>query len=439
MSWQAEFEKKLVTPENAAKLVQPGWRVAFALGGAEPKAFGDALAARRREIKDISVFVPVPRRDFGWYDSANDEGSSITVGYLLPQWRERLGARVDYRITTLDYRFKAEHERPEDHAPPDVYICEVSAPDDHGFCSFGAARWDKKERLRAARVGIAQINSKLIRTFGDNFVHISEVSHFLEDQPREARDPQPPAIPEEVRKMAEFIKPLIRDGDTVQIGAGSATEPLASCGVFNGRNDLGLHTEFVAYGIVDLVRQGVFTGARKTLHKGRMVATATGGTLRDLEFVHENPLFELYGHHYTHDIRTIAAHDNMVAIDNCLAVDLSGQITAESLGPRIMAGPGGQPAFAIGALLSRGGRFISVLPSTATTAGGKVSRIVPRLPEGTVITIPRTVADYVVTEYGVAKLLGKTLRSRAEALIEIAHPDFRPELRNEGRKMFWGA
>jgi 4-hydroxybutyrate CoA-transferase len=180
----------------------------------------------------------------------------------------------------------------------------------------------------------------------------------------------------------------------------------------------------------------VITGRHKTLNQHKAVATACGGgTPEDMEFAHMNPLVELYPAEYVLDIRVISAHDRMVTLNSAVCVDLTGQITAESLGERLISGSGGQTAFAIGSCMSKGGRFISVLPSSA--GGGKHSRIVPKLPEGTVITVPRILADYVVTEYGAAKLKGKTQRQRAMALIEIAHEDFRAELEKEARRMYW--
>ena len=237
------------------------------------------------------------------------------------------------------------------------------------------------------------------------------------------------------RKIAENIGSLIQDGDTIEIGVGGTIEWVPELGVLDNKNDLGLHSEICPRGIIDLVRNGVITGKYKTKHPGKAVCTAVGGTKAHLDYVHQNPAFELYDGTYVLDPVVIAAHDNMAAINSAVSVDLTGQINTESIGPRMIGGAGGQPAFAIGASMSKGGKYILALPSTA--AQGRVSRIVARMAEGSIISIPRTLTDYIVTEYGIIELKGKTQRHRAEALIEIAHPDFRKELAKEARKMFW--
>jgi 4-hydroxybutyrate CoA-transferase len=211
---------------------------------------------------------------------------------------------------------------------------------------------------------------------------------------------------------------------------------MVSLGLFDGKHDLGFHTQATPQGVISLVRDGVITGKYKTLHPGKVVATSIGGSSREeMEWVNENPLFLLVDVTYLEDIRIIAAHDNMVAINNALAVDLMGQITAETLGTKSLSVAGGQIPFVLGAWLSNGGRAITVLPSTARD--GTVSRIMPALPLGTAVTIQRNCADFIVTEYGVAKLRGKSARKRTEELISVAHPDFRAELRKEAQKLYW--
>jgi 4-hydroxybutyrate CoA-transferase len=228
---------------------------------------------------------------------------------------------------------------------------------------------------------------------------------------------------------------LIQDGDTLQIGVGSAAECLAQNGNLNNKTDLGWHSETTPRGIIPLVRNGVITGKRKTINTGKLVAIALGGSEEDMKFVDRNPLFELYDSDYVLDPRVVSANDRFVGINAAVAVDLTGQIAAESVGPAILSGPGGQLTFAIGAQLSKGGRFITTLQSTAR--GGKFSRIVPMLQEGSMITVPRTLADIVVTEFGIARLRGKTHRERALELIAVAHPDFRAELKRQAGDMFW--
>jgi len=229
---------------------------------------------------------------------------------------------------------------------------------------------------------------------------------------------------------------LIRDGDTLQIGVGRTTEPLVGLGLLDGKKDLGWHSEATPPGIISLIREGVINGSRKTLHEGKAVVTSIGGSSREeMKWVDRNPSIMLVDIAYFEDLRVIGAHDNFVAINNALMIDLTGQICCETIGTRQMATAGGQIAFVFGSWLSKGGRSITVLPSTAV--GGTVSRIVPTLPEGSVVTIQRNCADYIATEFGIAHLKGKTRRERAKALIAVAHPDFRDELTKKAKQFFW--
>lgn len=429
--WQEEYRRKVVPAEEAASHIKSGDTVVFSTGR-EAQYLGLQLAARKDELREVKVYVPTPGRDFGWYDPGWAESFSVTINYVNPVAREAMQGRlVDFYIIPA-----TPPMAPDLGMSIDVYLIEVSPPDEQGFCSFGASVWDKRERIAQSKLVIAEVNSNLIRTYGENFVHVSQISYFVENPPpRERRRFTRGETPDpHVKAIAEQVKKVLKDGDTLQIGAGTITEWLPELGVFDNFVDLGYHSEITPRGIVRLVRNGVITGTRKTLHPGKVVATAAGGAREDMEFVNDNPLFELYSMYHTHDIRVIAAHDNMVAVNGALAVDLTGQITAESLGASMYTGPGGQPAFAVGACLSRGGRSIHVLPSV--TSDGR-SRITHQLLPGTIVTIPRTFTDIVITEYGAAYLRGTTQRQRAERLIAIAHPDHRAELRKEAQKLFW--
>lgn len=438
MSWNKVYEKRLVTPEEAVKIIKSGDRVVFCQGN-EPLGMGLALAARKEELRNVQISVRTPGRDFGWYDPGWEESFQIEVGFVLPIVKEAAAERrCDLAIGSLGFIFHEEERR-----PADVVMVEVSPPDNHGFCSFGASLWNKKAEVRAAKIAIAEVNENLIRTYGENFIHVSEIDYFVKHTPS-GRQPGSTDLlgrktqePGEVEKsIAQHVSTLIRDGDTIQIGIGSASEWCAKLGTFDNKHDLGWHSETTPQRIIKLIREGIFTGNRKTMNTGIAVATACGGgTKEDMMWVNMNPLFELYSADYVLDVRVISAHDNMVSINGAVAVDLTGQITAESIGPRVISGTGGQLAFAIGASLSKGGRVITILPSTA--AGGKVSRIVPIFEGGTVITVPRVLTDCIVTEYGIAKLKGKTQRERALELIKVAHPDFRSTLLKEAKKLFW--
>ena len=437
--WQAEYQRKLVTPEEAVKVVKSGDHVAFTYGR-EPLALGLALANRKDELKDVTVFVRTPSMDFGWYDAGWEDSFKIEISFILPIVREMAAERrCDFRIGSL---LSLSSDNPV-VTDADVLLVEVSPPNSQGFCSFGASVWGKKRQVQMAKKVLAEVNPSLIRTYEDNSIHVSEIDYFVE-HPATGRMPGSTDLlgrktwqPGEVEKtIAGYVSSLINDGDTLQIGVGSTSEWIVQLGALDDKHDLGWHSETTPRGVIKLVREGVITGKYKKIHTGKVVAVAVGGgTLEDMEFVNGNPMFELYDGDYVLDPRVVSQLDNMVAVNSALCVDLTGQIAAESLGTSMVSGTGGQLAFAVGCQLSEGGRFINTLPSTAKK--GTVSRIVSRLERGTIVTVPRTLADIVVTEYGIARLKGKTQRERANELINIAHPDFRAGLKREAEELFW--
>jgi 4-hydroxybutyrate CoA-transferase len=438
MSWEEEYQRKTVTAEEAISHIKSGDRVVFVQGN-EPQALGLALASRFGELENVCISVRTPGRDFGWYDPGWEASFAIEIGFPLPIVRQIIAERrCDIAIGSVGFVYNVEGSR-----PPDAVLLELSPPDAHGYCSFGASVWTKLSELRGAKLVMAEINKNLIRTYGENYVHVSEIDYFVEHTPS-GRTPGSTDLlgrknvePGPVEKtIAGYVGTLIKDGDTLQIGVGSTSEWCAQLDTFNDKNDLGWHSETTPRGIIKLVRDGIITGKYKTINKGKAVATACGGgTVEDMAFVNMNPMFELYPAEYCLDIRVIAQHDNMVAINSAVEVDLTGQIGAESIGSRLLSGAGGQTAFAIGANLSKGGRNITVLPSTASN--GTISRIKPVLDPGTIVTVPRIMADYIITEFGIARMKGKTQRQRAMEMISIAHPDFRGELKKEADKLYW--
>ena len=435
-NWREDYQKKLTTPEEAIKVVQKGDHVAFAYGS-EPLALGLALVNRGVEVGGVNVFVPAPGRDFMWYDAGWEDTFQVEVGCVLPICRKMVEERRgDYLVSSLQWSVEPGLRK------SDVILVQVSPPEDHGYCSFGASLWNKKQALKDSKIVLAEVNENLIRTYGENFVHVSEIDYFVEHTTsgrvagatdmlgRKTTGPG-----ERERKIAEYVASLIRDGDVVELGAGGTAEHLFALDTFDGNNDIGVHSENLPPGIVGLVRKGIITNQRKNIHRGKVVSTACGGSSKeDMDFINMNPLFELYESYYVLDPRVIAQSDNVLAINSAMAVDVTGQIAAESLGPTMMSTTGGQLAFAIGAHLSKGGRSVVTLHSTVKD--NAISCIVPALSPGTVVTVPRVLADIIVTEYGIAHLRGKTQRERAQELIAVAHPDFRAELRKEAQKLF---
>jgi len=436
--WQEEYKKKIVPAETAASLVKSGDRVAFTLGR-EALAVGLALAARKDELKDVHILDPFPGYDFGWYDPGWEDSFEITIWMPTALSQQMMDERrCHLEVSDMLARSFFNGELGD---ALDVVITEVSSPDNKGFCSFGASLWNKRRHIKKAKLVIAEVNPNLIRTYGDNYVHVSEIDYFVEHAHsgatpglgslagRALKELQP-----HLKDICGYVSEIIKDGDTVQIGVGRTTEPLVRLGLIDGKHDLGWHSEATPPGVIALVKEGVINGSRKTLHPGKVVVTSIGGsTTEEMNWVHENPLFWLVDVEYLY--RTVALNDNMVTINNAVVIDLGGQISAESIGTRIISAAGGQPAFVYGALCAKGGRAVTVIPSVARSGDHLVSRIVPVLEPGTTVTIPRWGADIIVTEYGVAHLRGKSLRARAEELITVAHPDFRAELKKAARKL----
>jgi 4-hydroxybutyrate CoA-transferase len=278
----------------------------------------------------------------------------------------------------------------------------------------------------------------MLRTFrDDNRISVSEIAAFVEGNESPINYIPPMELSADLKPLAGYLSTLIRSGDTIQTGNTELTGNLIKQGMLDGKEDLGVHTEVVSHGIVDLVKKGVINGKRKNINPGKVVCVSFYWYVNPeiFAYLNENPIFEMRDATYTNNLRVIASHDNMVSINGALSMDLMGQMTVETtFGRLLFNGPGGLPEFAIGAMLSKGGRSIIYFPSTASN--GAVSRIVPFLEEGTAVTLPRTFIDYVVTEYGIASLAGKSLRERANELIAIAHPDFRNELKKAAQGIF---
>ena len=483
--WRETYESRLMTAEEAVKTVKSGDTVVIPIFS--PGTLLPPLFARKDELRDVMVRVMAPATDPGWFSPGAEESFSIEFETFIGDFArvvtdERRGA---YLPNLLSLAFRPFDEGRSEQRPLDVALVSVTPPNAHGYCGFGAHLWTKRGLARRAATVVAEVDPTLIATFGDCFVHVSEIDCFVEYSPPpvtmelvreqlEGLEPERRAQYEEIaaqvdlqrlapvlpllkvlepqalkrflgileppatyRDIGGYLSELVRDGDTIQIGVGEPSAYMTRVGAFEDKHDLGIHTEMGSPGLAKLVECGIATGRRKTIHKRKAVAIAwTGCDDEDRQIIDGNPAFELYDPEYLLDIRTISANDNLVAINNAVSVDLVGQINSEStFGGRMINGSGGQPESHLGAILSPGGRAVTLLPSTALE--GAVSRIVAQLETGSMVTIPRFFADIVVTEYGVARLWGKNHRQRAEELIAIAHPDFRADLRREARRLWW--
>jgi 4-hydroxybutyrate CoA-transferase len=429
--WQDLYRQRLTTAADAAARVQPGDHLYVPIGQA-PHALLRALVART-DLRDVRITC-LPALDYGWFEPEVAERLSVNILYANPFTRDALDNRIaDYTPFMMYGGHKAIDEGRPEARPIDVNLITVTPPNAHGYVCLGHSVWDARTCVRRAGMTIATVNEHLPRTFGDSWLHVSEIACFIEDHTPIPERPPIPADPWDA-PIAGYVGSLINNGDTVQVGVGSTTGGLVALGAFVGKEDLGYFGELTVPGTVDLVRQGVITSKKMTSHPGKFVTTTAGNSAADRAFINDNPTFEFYAIDYIHDPRAIAAHDNYLAINNALAVDLTGQIAASTIGPRVYSGTGGHLSFAAGAFMSRGGRYVCVVPATAR--GGTVSRITPHFDAGQIVTVPRDMADIVVTEYGIARLLNRSVRERAEALISIAHPDFRAELRAQARTLF---
>jgi 4-hydroxybutyrate CoA-transferase len=417
MTWQAGSLPRLTDARQALQCVRSGDRVWIEPGCATPSPLVSALVERGAELRDVEVVhmmtlgdAPYTRPEFHGHFRHNGLFLGGNVREAVQQ------GRADYTPIFLS---EIEELFTSGAMPLDVVLMQVSPPDQHGFVSLGTSVDCTLTAARCAGQVIAEVNERMPRTHGDGFLHVSKFDALVETS-RPLLELAPEAPTELQRQIARNAAALIHDGATLQVGIGGIPDAVLHCLV--DRRDLGIHTEMFSDGVIGLIEAGVINGERKTLDRGKLVAGFVLGTRRLFDFIDDNPLFEFRPIRYTNDPYVIAQNDNMVAINSALEVDLTGQICSDSIGTRPYSGVGGQVDFMRGAARSKGGRPIIALPSTAKN--GTISRIVPTLTAGAGVVTSRADVHYVVTEYGVAYLHGKTLRQRAEALIAIADPRF---------------
>ena len=421
MTWTEDFERKRVSAAQALEVVHSGARIWIQSGCGTPSPLVDALVARAPQLRDVEI---IHMKTLGAADYTRPEyaGHFRHRGLFLGENVRAAvcDGRADYTPIFLS---EIENLFETGALPLDVVLMQVSPPDAHGFVSLGTTVDCTQTALRCARVVIAEVNRQMPRTHGDTVVPLSRISAIVEtDRPLLQLEAEPAT--EMHMRVARNVASLIPDGATLQTGIGGISEAVLHC--LSDKHDLGIHTEMVPDGVIDLMESGVINGERKTLHRGKAVVSFVLGTRRLFDYIHENPAFEFRLISYTNDPYVVAQNERMVAINSALQIDMTGQVCADSLGTRPYSGFGGQIDFIRGAARSKGGVPIIALPSTAR--GGAVSRIVPVLEPGAGVVTSRADVHYVVTEHGIAYLHGKTLRERAEALIAIADPRFQTEL-----------
>jgi 4-hydroxybutyrate CoA-transferase len=435
MDWTSTYKSRVVTPQEAVRAVQSGDRIFLTGNVSVPQKVLAALVEYAPQLADVEII------------------QALTVGsadYVSPEMEGHL--RVNSIFISANIR-KAVHEGRADFTPVllsefpllfkrgllplDVAMIHVSPPDEHGFCSLGVEVGLTKTPAESAKIIIAEVNEQMPRTLGDSFVHVSRLNYIVPVDYPISELPMNEGEPSEVvEKIASNIAELIPDGATMQLGIGAIPDAVLKY-LFDKR-DLGIHTELFSDGVIDLVNAGVLTNAQKTLHPGKIVAGFMIGTKRLYDWADDNPLIELHRTEYVNDPFVIAQNERMVAINSAIEVDLTGQVCADSIGPKLYSGVGGQLDFVYGASRSKGGVPVIALPSTNTMHDGTViSKITPLLKLGAGVVTTRNHVRYLVTEYGIADLYGKTIRQRAAQLINIAHPAFRAELKKQAQELHY--
>ncbi len=431
VDWRETWKKKLVSPSAAIKHIKPGNRVFIGSACGEPQELVRALVETGDEAEDTELMNVLTMGVAPYTDpkySARFRANAFFIGNSV---RDAVSqARADYTpifFSQIPSMFKSGR------IPIDVALIMVSPPDEHGFCSLGVSVDMTRSAALAAKLLIAQVNSYMPRTLGNSFIHVRDIDYLVEHNEPLLEWPVISEPDEVTARIAENVASLVADGDTLQLGIGRLPDTVLLS--LTGRSDLGIHTEMFSDGVMRLTEAGVITGHRKTLHQGKIVGSFAAGSQELFCFLHNNPQIEMHPSEYTNDPRVIAQHDNIVAINAAIEVNLTGQAVADSIGERLYSGIGGHADFMRGAAMARGGKPVLALPSTVTDKEGHVrSRIVPFLQQGAGVVTTRGDTHYVVTEYGIAFLHGRTMRERAMALIHIAHPDFRGELLHAAKR-----
>jgi len=427
--WKQWYENRTLSAMEAVAHIKSGDTVVVAHAAAEPTALIDAMVANKEAYRNVELihFVAMGKADYCRPEnSAHFRHNSWFIGGST---RKAVAeGRADF---TPVYLSQAAELISESIDKVDVFLAHMSPPDKHGYCSFGVSMDYERAALNRATTVIAQINPNMPRTMGDCFVHVTEIDCFvLCNAPM--IELGRPTLTEVEKAIGQHCAALIPDGATLQLGIGSL--PDAVLMFLKDKQDLGIHSEMISDGVMELMKAGVITNRKKTLNKGKSVVTFAMGTRELYDFLDDNPAFQMMPADYVNNPFIIAQNDKMISINSCVEVDFSGQLSSESVGKMQISGTGGQVDFVRGAAMSKGGKSMIAISSTAQ--GGKKSKIVPYFSEGTIVTCGRCEVDYIVTEYGSAHLRGKCVSERARALIRIAHPDFRKELMQTWESMF---
>ena len=435
-AWVSKYRSKVVTSDEAVKIIKSGDNIVIQPGCAVPHELIRAMVRRKDELFDVKIYHILIVGDLPYAKPGMEKHFKHIAFFIGGNTRKAVNeGRAEFIpifLSEVTLLFK------RGIITADVALINVSPPDEHGFCSYGIDVGNIKTPAEKAKVVIAQVNKEMPRGLGNSFIHVNKIDYIVEHDEELMELPQvdPDTSPEIIKiydQIGKNVADLIEDGSTLQMGIGAIPDSVLK--YLHSKNNLGVHTEMFSDGMIDLVEEGVINGEKKTLHTGKIVAGFVLGTKRSYRFLDNNPIFEFHPQEYVNDPFIIAQNNKMVAINSALEVDLTGQVCADSIGTKLYSGIGGQVDFVRGATKSEGGKPIIALPSA--TKDGKISRIVPTLKNGAGVVTSRGDVHYVVTEYGVAHLFGKTIQERARALIEIAHPDFRDELTKFAKENYY--
>lgn len=425
MNWQDEYRKKLVDIDTAVSRIKSGNDVIVAQCASEPQGCMSRFHIVADRVEDVRVFSVLTLKPYEFYMRPEMKGRfELASWFHAPGSREALKAGTGTVTYVPNMLHRAAADRIHAHRP-DIFFGTCTPPDAHGFVSLSLGITYEKDVIEAADTVVLEVNPRLPRTFGDTEVHLSRVSLFVE------RDEEVPTLPSPSPSATDLaigghIAELVEDGSTIQLGIGGI--PNAAALALRDKHDLGVHTEMMVDSMMELSEMGVVTNERKGLLKGKFVCCFAMGSRRLYDWLDDNVAVQFERGRWVNDPAVIRQNTKMVSINTCLMVDMTGQVASESIGTTQYSGTGGQADTAIGAVEGLDGRGKSIIACYSTAKGGKVSTIVPVLPEGTAVTLHRANVDHVVTEHGIARLRGRTTRERVRELIGVAHPDFRAEL-----------
>lgn len=429
MNFAEEYKRKLKTPEEAVKLVKDGDWVDYSVGIGFPVLLDAALAKRKDELRDIKIRGSLAMQPIQAVEQDRERRTFTYNSWHCSGYERKMCDEGLCNYIPMIFRNMASYYRR--YLTVNVAMISVAPMDSKGFFNFSMVNCTTRAILDAADLIILEVNEHMPHVYGgqEDCIHISEVDVVVEGEHKPlAQLPVPPAT-EIDEKIASLLLPHIPDGATIQLGIGGMPNSVGKLMAESDLKDLGMHTELLSDGFVDLYEAGKLTNSRKTLHRGKGVFGIALGSQRLYDWVGENQGLLSFPMDYVNQPSVMAQMENMISINNCIAIDLYGQVSSESAGTRHISGTGGQLDFSTGAYDAPGGKgFICMTSSYRDKAGNLKSRILPKFTEGDIITTPRTQAFYIVTEYGIVNLAGRSTWERAELLISLAHPDFRDEL-----------